>query len=166
MLQSPTTCGQVNSSVLISPVNGNAAGSRPCGATGPKSTISARLAPAWCTTMNPIPPRPLFHGSTALRAKAVATTASTALPPALSTSAPIRAAVPLCDATTPPREAATGFRTSQFCVRCIPVRESADGDRIDSIRIKGVIACEPRSEEHTSELQSPVHLVCRLLLEK
>src|SRR5690348_17792406 len=27
------------------------------------------------------------------------------------------------------------------------------------------MAC-PRSEEHTSELQSPVHLVCRLLLEK
>src|SRR3974390_1803735 len=24
---------------------------------------------------------------------------------------------------------------------------------------------EPRSEEHTSELQSPIHLVCRLLLE-
>src|SRR5438876_4997018 len=29
-------------------------------------------------------------------------------------------------------------------------------------RFRGV----PRSEEHTSELQSPVHLVCRLLLEK
>src|SRR5438876_9125311 len=28
------------------------------------------------------------------------------------------------------------------------------------------IQFEPRSEEHTSELQSPVHLVCRLLLEK
>src|SRR5690348_18016627 len=27
-------------------------------------------------------------------------------------------------------------------------------------------ACAGRSEEHTSELQSPVHLVCRLLLEK
>src|SRR6266487_6000694 len=27
-------------------------------------------------------------------------------------------------------------------------------------------ATPPRSEEHTSELQSPVHLVCRLLLEK
>src|SRR5690348_18065199 len=27
-------------------------------------------------------------------------------------------------------------------------------------------ADEERSEEHTSELQSPVHLVCRLLLEK
>src|SRR5207244_12847375 len=26
--------------------------------------------------------------------------------------------------------------------------------------------CQPRSEEHTSELQSPDHLVCRLLLEK
>src|SRR6267154_4152699 len=29
----------------------------------------------------------------------------------------------------------------------------------------GCISCT-RSEEHTSELQSPVHLVCRLLLEK
>src|SRR5258708_26129226 len=27
-------------------------------------------------------------------------------------------------------------------------------------------AGDPRSEEHTSELQSPDHLVCRLLLEK
>src|SRR5438552_11648957 len=33
----------------------------------------------------------------------------------------------------------------------------------------GTVALEPmdvRSEEHTSELQSPDHLVCRLLLEK
>src|SRR5438876_4996968 len=29
-----------------------------------------------------------------------------------------------------------------------------------------VVAKIQRSEEHTSELQSPVHLVCRLLLEK
>src|SRR2546429_6781474 len=27
-------------------------------------------------------------------------------------------------------------------------------------------SCAPRSEEHTSELQSRLHLVCRLLLEK
>src|SRR5438876_4595871 len=34
-------------------------------------------------------------------------------------------------------------------------------------RIAGIHRCDfPRSEEHTSELQSPVHLVCRLLLEK
>src|SRR5690348_17523869 len=30
----------------------------------------------------------------------------------------------------------------------------------------GVPFAKSRSEEHTSELQSPVHLVCRLLLEK
>src|SRR5689334_24859685 len=31
----------------------------------------------------------------------------------------------------------------------------------------GIAACsDPRSEEHTSELQSQFHLVCRLLLEK
>src|SRR6266581_6352775 len=29
-----------------------------------------------------------------------------------------------------------------------------------------VVLARERSEEHTSELQSPVHLVCRLLLEK
>src|SRR5256885_7011830 len=28
------------------------------------------------------------------------------------------------------------------------------------------VRCPPRSEEHTSELQSPCNLVCRLLLEK
>src|SRR5258708_35494155 len=32
--------------------------------------------------------------------------------------------------------------------------------------ILGVSALQRRSEEHTSELQSPDHLVCRLLLEK
>src|SRR5690348_17682591 len=31
---------------------------------------------------------------------------------------------------------------------------------------RGLRELEGRSEEHTSELQSPVHLVCRLLLEK
>src|SRR5690348_17909141 len=34
---------------------------------------------------------------------------------------------------------------------------------IQRARLRG---CIDRSEEHTSELQSPVHLVCRLLLEK
>src|SRR3990170_7109971 len=34
------------------------------------------------------------------------------------------------------------------------------------ISIPGVIYYLVRSEEHTSELQSPDHLVCRLLLEK
>src|SRR3989449_4903888 len=34
------------------------------------------------------------------------------------------------------------------------------GERIDTVER------DPRSEEHTSELQSRLHLVCRLLLEK
>src|SRR4051794_41251018 len=39
----------------------------------------------------------------------------------------------------------------------IPARSAARVDPVQALQ---------RSEEHTSELQSPVHLVCRLLLEK
>src|SRR3989449_4862019 len=40
-------------------------------------------------------------------------------------------------------------------------------ERSISIVMSGAcITCETRSEEHTSELQSRLHLVCRLLLEK
>src|SRR5437899_7200754 len=35
-----------------------------------------------------------------------------------------------------------------------------------SDRLSGSAVAQPRSEEHTSELQSLRHLVCRLLLEK
>src|SRR5690348_17567774 len=38
-----------------------------------------------------------------------------------------------------------------------------EGLRIASVGFGNLLS---RSEEHTSELQSPVHLVCRLLLEK
>src|SRR5258708_26143371 len=37
--------------------------------------------------------------------------------------------------------------------------------RQSSVTLDGKL-CKGRSEEHTSELQSPDHLVCRLLLEK
>src|SRR5438876_5523955 len=45
---------------------------------------------------------------------------------------------------------------------------SSFGGRIDcsEIIVTTMRTDAPRSEEHTSELQSPVHLVCRLLLEK
>src|SRR5256885_6424524 len=36
----------------------------------------------------------------------------------------------------------------------------------DALRAGADVAVFPRSEEHTSELQSPCNLVCRLLLEK
>src|SRR5258708_24580009 len=66
----------------------------------------------------------------------------------------------------PPRSTLFPYTTlfrSQRCLpgggglcRCEPARPHAD-------RRPGRV---PRSEEHTSELQSPDHLVCRLLLEK
>src|SRR5258708_29622431 len=50
----------------------------------------------------------------------------------------------------------TLFRSDVIVLDDAPVREFA-----------GRRACgDDRSEEHTSELQSPDHLVCRLLLEK
>src|SRR2546426_7332321 len=40
------------------------------------------------------------------------------------------------------------------------------GRRITAVDPRGRSATDDRSEEHTSELQSPCNLVCRLLLEK
>src|SRR4051794_41301991 len=54
--------------------------------------------------------------------------------------------------------------------RTVPPPEEAPNALRDlgSLTAKPVlfVANVDRSEEHTSELQSPVHLVCRLLLEK
>src|SRR5690348_17498771 len=58
----------------------------------------------------------------------------------------------------------TLFRSGWRADLCTPARRA-------SWRACGRLMTAPppnswRSEEHTSELQSPVHLVCRLLLEK
>src|SRR5690348_17758188 len=45
-------------------------------------------------------------------------------------------------------------------------RQQVRGAEQDREDLRDVGGAPPRSEEHTSELQSPVHLVCRLLLEK
>src|SRR5205807_9669291 len=47
-----------------------------------------------------------------------------------------------------------------------PGFRTADRDRVPVLRIDELDAPGKRSEEHTSELQSPCNLVCRLLLEK
>src|SRR3712207_8924358 len=48
-----------------------------------------------------------------------------------------------------------------------PLLEAVDRVFADPARTPGLTAArEPRSEEHTSELQSRQYLVCRLLLEK
>src|SRR5579863_455746 len=124
-LRSSTTLAHVKSSVLVSSVSGNRAGSSPAGATGPKSTTSARVPPAGCTTMKPMPPSPLFHGSRTDSAKAVATTASTAVPPAARISAPTWAATPFCDATMPRFVATAGLRTVQFWISASMLEDSA-----------------------------------------
>src|SRR5258708_23167786 len=52
----------------------------------------------------------------------------------------------------------------------VPVLVTSLRDRSEAVRRRAAIALgemgPARSEEHTSELQSPDHLVCRLLLEK
>src|SRR2546426_5643119 len=48
-------------------------------------------------------------------------------------------------------------------------RQHAPGERLERDGVAGIAhdtQCGDRSEEHTSELQSPCNLVCRLLLEK
>src|SRR5690348_18443292 len=47
----------------------------------------------------------------------------------------------------------------------VPVGAALKHKVLEEVDAPGVDA-RARSEEHTSELQSPVHLVCRLLLEK
>src|SRR2546426_9384417 len=39
-------------------------------------------------------------------------------------------------------------------------------ENVQSVGLRRIIGKDMRSEEHTSELQSPCNLVCRLLLEK
>src|SRR5438876_9142454 len=71
----------------------------------------------------------------------------------------------------PPRSTLFPYTTLFRSVRSDTRARSASwpgvrpGSRITAARIRIRLA-NLRSEEHTSELQSPVHLVCRLLLEK
>src|SRR5690348_17423791 len=59
-------------------------------------------------------------------------------------------------------------RTPRPCNLSLLGRLATGGARLLGRRLfrRGGLARGFRSEEHTSELQSPVHLVCRLLLEK
>src|SRR5438876_8862488 len=64
----------------------------------------------------------------------------------------------------PPRSTLFPYTTLfRSPARVVPADLVALGDRPGRRRRRDRAA---RSEEHTSELQSPVHLVCRLLLEK
>src|SRR5947208_10116681 len=70
----------------------------------------------------------------------------------------------------PPRSTLFPYTTLFRSVRAAERRRDAAGIRkgtFHCVNIADFCAGHPnRSEEHTSELQSPDHLVCRLLLEK
>src|SRR5437764_12747314 len=57
----------------------------------------------------------------------------------------------------------TLFRSCLFVALLLP---SADAAPTNDALLRTINHIRPRSEEHTSELQSPMYLVCRLLLEK
>src|SRR5258708_23676200 len=52
------------------------------------------------------------------------------------------------------------------CKMIAPILEDVARDYSGKLKIAKLNIDDNRSEEHTSELQSPDHLVCRLLLEK
>src|SRR5438876_1669614 len=60
----------------------------------------------------------------------------------------------------------TLFRSPARCGRSRAPTWARRHRTADPAAHTGHLAPGVRSEEHTSELQSPVHLVCRLLLEK
>src|SRR5438552_7963122 len=63
----------------------------------------------------------------------------------------------------------TLFRSKPECAGCIQGRRFVPArhcPRSARSRATSMARRNKRSEEHTSELQSPDHLVCRLLLEK
>src|SRR2546422_5698995 len=62
----------------------------------------------------------------------------------------------------PPRSTLFPYTTLFRSRKRVLLRRSQNG----RVRLWKAQAQEPRSEEHTSELQSRLHLVCRLLLEK
>src|SRR5438876_5899313 len=72
----------------------------------------------------------------------------------------------------PPRSTLFPYTTLFRSFRCFSARQANDGFFHPMFGLYLQVAHHTfgffliRSEEHTSELQSPVHLVCRLLLEK
>src|SRR5256885_8615731 len=60
----------------------------------------------------------------------------------------------------------TLFRSDTGCILDVIGRDLLVADGREVGRVARVVAACIRSEEHTSELQSPCNLVCRLLLEK
>src|SRR5437879_10316446 len=71
-----------------------------------------------------------------------------------------------------PKQIALGRTNDQRALADRKRRFGADADQAQVVTqlvvmlLTQLLQGRPRSEEHTSELQSPMYLVCRLLLEK
>src|SRR5690348_18176895 len=65
----------------------------------------------------------------------------------------------------PPRSTLFPY-TTLFRSGCFGKLDSQLRELLETVVPENTVSIPLRSEEHTSELQSPVHLVCRLLLEK
>src|SRR5256885_3461198 len=66
----------------------------------------------------------------------------------------------------PPRSTLFPYTTLFRSTLAPGLRDQESSSRSPNIRLRQFLRVEARSEEHTSELQSPCNLVCRLLLEK
>src|SRR2546426_9444039 len=68
----------------------------------------------------------------------------------------------------PPRSTLFPYTTLFRSLIPVPPADARESDAVlkSSGQKREGLALETRSEEHTSELQSPCNLVCRLLLEK
>src|SRR6266487_3327852 len=66
------------------------------------------------------------------------------------------------------RKQTAGLQSTHFqrAIYFLRRKMAKDSKRLAAPELAILGRAETRSEEHTSELQSPVHLVCRLLLEK
>src|SRR5207244_13516674 len=81
---------------------------------------------------------------------------------------PTKASEPIVPPPEPSYRAEVPIVTSPAVVRLPPIATFTFPPEsiMPSLRLFKKTKSEFRSEEHTSELQSPDHLVCRLLLEK
>src|SRR5437762_4591211 len=82
------------------------------------------------------------------------------------------------DASLADAQRAAAAAHAASCARCAALRDSWEATRMELRSLARTTALDTparvemrlrqhfRSEEHTSELQSPMYLVCRLLLEK
>src|SRR2546422_7483260 len=65
-----------------------------------------------------------------------------------------------------PPSVRSSFRSREWSSLIHPLPSMTASSSVGSRRATASLSDGPRSEEHTSELQSRLHLVCRLLLEK